>query len=196
MAMQAAPLHFPEFGEVPESKRHLKVRTLLFELLELAFADRAAIGSDQFVYWDPTNPRVCLAPDAFVKLDQPNDLFGSWKTWQRGVPELGVEVVSDFDDPDREWNQKLTRFNELGVLELVRFDPRLEPPRLQIWDRRDGSLIERDLAQQGAQSLVLPGFWCAVSDAKIGPTLRLSRDPYGADLYLTEAEQLRQIKNG
>lgn len=196
MAMQAAPLHFPEFGEVPESKRHLKVRTLLFELLELAFADRAAIGSDQFVYWDATNPRVCLAPDAFVKLGQPNDLFGSWKTWQRGVPELGVEIVSDFDDPDREWNQKLAGFNQLGVLELVRFDPRVEPPRLQIWDRRDGSLSERDLSQQGAQSLVLPGFWCAVADAKLGPTLRLSRDRDGLDLYLTEAEQLRRITNG
>lgn len=195
MAMQAAPLHFPEFGEVPESKRHLKVRTLLFEVLELAFADRAAIGSDQFVYWDATDPRVCLAPDGFLKLGQPNDLFGSWKTWQRGVPELAIEIVSDFDDPDREWTHKLARYHELGVTELVRFDPRIDPARLQIWDRWGDTLVERQPSQHGAQSRVLPGFWLAVNDAKLGPTLRLSRDAEGVDLYLTEAEQLRQVKH-
>ena len=58
-------VHFPVEAEVPESKRHLQLRTLLFQFLELAFAKEAAIGCDQFVYWDPTEPRVCLAPGAF-----------------------------------------------------------------------------------------------------------------------------------
>ena len=71
------PLVFPSEQEVPETKRHLKLRTLLFELLELAFAERAAIGCDQFVYWDPTDPKACLAPDAFVRLGQPDFLFRS-----------------------------------------------------------------------------------------------------------------------
>jgi len=53
---------------VPEGRRHFEQRTLLCQILKLAFGDRATIGSDQLVYWDPTDPRQCLAPDAFVRL--------------------------------------------------------------------------------------------------------------------------------
>jgi hypothetical protein len=97
------PLVFPSEQEVPETKRHLKLRTLLFELLELAFAERAAIGCDQFVYWDPTDPKACLAPDAFVRLGQPDFLFRSWKTWEHGAPHVAVEIISDADERDRDW---------------------------------------------------------------------------------------------
>lgn len=194
MSMPALALQFPESEQVPESKRHLKLRTLLFELLELAFADRAAIGSEQFIYWDATDPRVCLAPDAFVKLRQPNDLFGSWKTWERGTPESAVEIVSDFDEPDREWAAKLARYAQLGVLELVRFDPRAGGTPLRIWDWHDEALRERELAAPVAPSRVLPGFWCVVEDAGLGPTLRLSRDAAGLELYPTQAERVKQLE--
>ena len=117
------PLIFPSEEEAPETKRHLKLRTLLFELLELAFADRAAIGCDQFVYWDPTDPKACLAPDAFVRLGQPDFLFRSWKAWEHGAPHVAVEVISDADERDRDWGLKLNRYRRLGVSELVRFDP-------------------------------------------------------------------------
>ena len=67
-----APIHFPseESPEehVGETKRHLEARTTLYLLLKDAFADKA-IGSDQFVYWDASDPRKCLSPDVFVKLD-------------------------------------------------------------------------------------------------------------------------------
>jgi hypothetical protein len=44
------PVHFPAEAERLETKRHLKLRTLLFAVLE-TFADRAAVGSEQFVYY-------------------------------------------------------------------------------------------------------------------------------------------------
>jgi len=34
---------------VPETKRHLELRTLLYQVLELPFAEHAAIGCDPFV---------------------------------------------------------------------------------------------------------------------------------------------------
>src|SRR5262245_4315000 len=114
------PVVFPSEAEVPESKRHLKLRTLLHQLLELAFADRAAIGSDQFVYWDPTDPRACVAPDAFVRLGEPDSLFESWKAWERGAPHLAVEIISRSDARDRDWETTLSRYRRLGVSELVR----------------------------------------------------------------------------
>ena len=49
------PLHFPEEAEVPEHKRHLELRTLLYLVLG-TLAREHTVGSDQFVYWDLTNP--------------------------------------------------------------------------------------------------------------------------------------------
>jgi hypothetical protein len=182
-------LHFPEEAEVPEGKRHLQLRTLLFQFLEPAFAHEAGIGCDQFVYWDPTEPRACLAPDAFVRFGQPDDLFGSWKVWERGAPHVAVEVVSDFDEPESVWQEKLGKYRRLGVRELVRFNPVSGDRLLRIWDLVNGDLLERQLSEAKAQSRVLPGFWLNVQSASLGPTLRLSHDEHGERLFLTAAER-------
>jgi len=79
-------LNFPDAAEVPESKRHFELRTLLYQFLKLAFSEVAAIGCDQFVYWDPTNPRACLSPDAFVRFGTKDDLFRSWKSGSAARP--------------------------------------------------------------------------------------------------------------
>jgi Uma2 family endonuclease len=182
------PLHFPEHEQVPETKWHLELKTLLYQFLKLAFADRAHIGCDQFVYWDASNPRVCLAPDAFVRLGGPDELFGSWKVWERGAPHVAVEIISSDDARDRYWEPKLDHYRQLGVLELVRFDPEASQQQLRIWDRIENDLIERRSSAEPAPSNVLPGFWVTVQDAKLGASLRLSRDEAGVALYPTPAE--------
>jgi Uma2 family endonuclease len=184
------PVHFPDTEQVPETKQHFRLRTLLYEFLALAFADRATIGSDQFMYWDPTDPKACLAPDAFVRLGEPDHLFRSWKVWERGAPQLAIEVISDSDERDSDWDAKLQRYRRLGVQELIRFDPEAsEPTRvLRIWDAVEGNLAEREVSGTVAQSRVLPGHWVIVDDAALGPTLRLSHDVLGANLYLTASE--------
>ncbi len=183
------PVVFPSEAEVPETKRHLKLRTLLFELLELAFAERAAIGSDQFVYWDPTDPRACVAPDAFVRLGQPDSLFQSWKAWERGAPHVAVEIISESDERDRDWESKLSRYRRLGVMELVRFDPASSDRPLRVWDLVDHDLVERVLDGCVAASRSLSGYWAVVADASLGPTLRLSHDANATRLYPTRNEQ-------
>src|SRR4051812_18055957 len=92
-----ASVSFPVEGQVPESKRHLVLRTLVYQFLDYAFARVAAIGCDQFVYWDPTDPSICVAPDAFVHFGEPDDLFSTWKAWERGAPHVAVEIISDAD---------------------------------------------------------------------------------------------------
>jgi hypothetical protein len=183
------PVHFPVFADVPESKRHLKQRTLLYQVLDLAFAERAAIGCDQFVYWDPTDPSQCLAPDAFLRLGVRDDDFSSWKVWERGAPEVAVEIISDSDARDRDWNGKLEKYRRLGVRELVRFDAEEEPASLRVWNAVDGDLVERRLDGPAAASQCLPGYWLIAQDAKLGPVLRLARDAEGRDLYPTPVEQ-------
>jgi Uma2 family endonuclease len=190
------PVHFPEHEQVPESKRHFRLRTLLYEFLALAFADGATIGSDQFMYWDPTDPKACLAPDAFVRLGEPDHLFRSWKVWERGAPQLAIEVISDSDERDSDWDAKLQRYRRVGVQELIRFDPETaEPARiLRIWDAVEGDLAEREVTTSAAASRVLPGYWIVVSDTNLGPTLRLSRDALGVNLYQTPSERMHQLE--
>ncbi len=182
------PLHFPEHEQVPETKWHLELKTLVYQFLKLAFADRAQIGCDQFVYWDAANPRVCLAPDAFLRFGGPDELFGSWKVWERGAPHVGVEIISDHDARDRNWEAKLLLYRHLGVRELVRFDPDAAEAKLQVWHRVDDDLVEREPASDSVQSNVLPGHWLVVQDAKLGPSLRLSHDEQGQKLFLTPTE--------
>jgi Uma2 family endonuclease len=182
-----SPVHFPVEAEVPETKRHLELRTLLYQLLKLAFAERAAIGCDQFVYWDPTEPRACLAPDAFVRLGEPDHPFRSWKVWERGAPQLAVEIVSESDERERDWEDKLEKYRRLGVSELVRFEPESQAP-LRIWDSVGHDLLERQLSGASAPSRCLPGFWLVVEQPETGLALRLSHDERGERLYLTPAE--------
>lgn len=183
------PVHFPEAELVPESKRHLEQRTALYQILTLAFRERAQIGSEQFVYWDPTDPRKCLAPDVFVRFGLADEPFRSWKVWERGAPDLAVEILSESDERDRDWNDKLERYRRLGVRELVCFDPEVDPASLRIWDAVEGDLVERELDGPVAPSHCLPGCWRVVPDAALGHLLRLSRDPEGAELFPTPAEK-------
>lgn len=185
------PVHFPEAEQVPETKQHFRLRTLLYEFLALAFADRAMLGCDQFVYWDPTDPKACLAPDAFVRLGEPDQLFRSWKVWERGAPQLAIEVISEHDERDRDWESKLDRYRRVGVVELIRFDPEVTDPAriLRIWDAIEGDLAERQIAGPAAASRVLPGHWLLVQDPVLGPTLRLSHDALGSSLYPTSSEK-------
>ncbi|XXX80278.1 Uma2 family endonuclease [Sorangium sp. So ce134] len=187
-----SPLHFPEEALVPETKRHLELRTLLYLVLK-TFSDRAAIGSEQFVYWSASDPRRCLAPDAFVRLGTPDTPFGSWKTWERGAPELAVEIVSEHDADTQTWEEKLGKYHELGVLELVAFDPEAAPgERLRVWDRIDGDLVERVVEGERSPCTVLDLHWVVVPAAGYPAALRLARTPDGAELVLTPEEAERR----
>jgi Uma2 family endonuclease len=187
------PVHFPVSLKVPESKRHVELRTLIYEFLSLAFADVAGIGSDQFVYWDPTNPRLCLAPDAFVCFGQKDDLFPCWKVWERGVPQVAVEIISDADASELSWNEKLERYRRLGVSELVWFDQARPARPLRIWDFVGDDLLERRLLEPWAQSRHLGGYWLPVEHPNGELLLRLSRDPHGLVLFPTPAERNAQL---
>jgi hypothetical protein len=184
-----AALHFPESALVPETKLHLELRTLLYLFLKRAFADHALLGCDQFVYWDPNDPSACLAPDACLRFGERDVRFGSWKVWERGTPELVVELLSDSDRRSR-WQEKLSKYARLGIHELVTFDAEAPEPKLRLWDSTGSSLVERDLARQGAASSVVPGHWLVVSHPLLGPTLRLSRDGSAGALFPTPEEAL------
>jgi len=183
------PLYFPEEAEMPETKWRLELRTALYQILKLAIGDRATIGCDQFVYWDPTDPRACLAPDSFVRLGQKDEMFGSWKVWERGAPHVAVEFVSEHDTKGETWDIKFDKYRRLGVLELVRFEAEKPGAQLTVWDQVGGHLLNRELADpRRADCRPLGLSWVVVDDADCGTALRLA-DPATNTLLPKPAEK-------
>lgn len=132
---------------MPETQVHFELRVLLYQLLCDHLGLEATVGSDQFVYYDAADPSRCVAPDIYVQLKAPAGKIRSWKVWERGAPDVAVEVVSPSDAPQTPWAEKLARYQSMGVRELVRFAPEARPgePLLRVWDRVDGALLEREL---------------------------------------------------
>jgi len=187
-----SPIEFPESAEVPETGLHLEVRTALYLLVRDFVGERGAVGSKQFVYWDPSDPRQCLAPDLIVRTGAVPGPFPTWKTWERGAPHLAVEVASTFDAGEAEWHRKLARYRKSGINEIARFDPQEARQPLRLWDRFDGDLVERRLDGENALLCdALGAHWCVCSDATLGHVLRLSLDPLGQTLVPTALERER-----
>jgi Uma2 family endonuclease len=193
------PIHFPESEEVPDALRdprrgktgvHLELRTALYFLVRDFVGERGAVGSEQFVYWDPSDPRQCLAPDLIVRMGATPGLFPTWKTWERGAPHLAIEVASVFDAGEAEWQRKLARYRKCGINEIARFDPEDAKHPLRLWDRLEGDLVERDLTGEHALLCDTLGVhWCVQADATLGRVLRLSFDALGQTLVPTVDEQ-------
>lgn len=187
------PIEFPAYEppeeEVSETKRHLENRTALYLVLKDAFAATSSIGSDQFVYWDPKNGRRCLSPDVFVKLGAPDQPFGVWKTWERAAPDVAIEIVSESDQRDEDWEEKLARYRDAGILEIVRFDAEDARRPIRIWDSVSGDLVERAADDPDRLSCRALGLWWIIlQDPTYGPMLRLSRDREGRELLPTPSE--------
>ncbi|HET7543734.1 MAG TPA: Uma2 family endonuclease [Polyangiaceae bacterium] len=183
------PVHFPESAEMPETGTHLELRTALYLLVRDFVGMAGAVGSEQFVYWDPSDPRECLAPDLIVRIGAAPGPFPVWKTWERGAPHLAVEVVSPSDSREAEWLKKLASYRKSGINEIVRFAAEDAVRPLRLWDRFEGDLVERDL--NGEHALLcdtLGVHWCVRSDPTLGRVLRLSRDALGQSLVPTAVE--------
>ena len=184
------PVHFPEEDEVGESNLHLDCRTILYQLLRDLLGTEHSVCSDQFVYWDAADTRRVLAPDVCVRLGTPHAWIDSWKVWERGAPQLAVEIVSASDAGEIPWEQKLARYASCGVLELVRFDPAAEVgDRLRVWDRIEGDLVERAVTGDATPCVTLDLHWVIAPADLVPAALRLARDAGGDDLLLTQREK-------
>lgn len=189
------PLVFPESADVPESQLHLDLRTLLYWLLSEYLGETHTVGSDQFVYWDAADPKCCTAPDVYVKCSPPGERVHVWKVWERGAPDVAVEIVSDSDASPYDWTNKLNVYQSLGVSELVRLDLVTEnASKLRVWNRIDGVLTERVVDSQVAPSLVLDLDWVlapapfAGSSNTLALALRIAKPGNPQALVLTPPE--------
>jgi hypothetical protein len=147
------------------------------------------VGSEQFVYWDPTDPKQCLSPDVLVWTGGPDRSFQSWKVWECGAPHLAIEIISDSDSGNRVWKRKLAAYQRSGILEVVRFDPADAANPLRLWDRVQGDLVEREVTKLGLErSDALGLYWLVEPSPEFGLMLRPCRDAAGREPLLTDEE--------
>ena len=159
------PLYFPssepESERMGQSGRHYRMCNALYEILRAAAGDEHTVSCDAFVYFDAANPERKLAPDGAVKLGVPQHDFDSWKSWERGTPELAFGGTPFPSDSPERWTfeEKLRRYRALGVGQLVVFHVDGEPgSRLRVWDRIDGNLVERTVTDERTPCLTLDAF--------------------------------------
>lgn len=197
------PMHFPSEGPlpwegpqpVPETGRHLLLRTALFLALRHAFQERALVTSEQFVYWDPTDCTQCLAPDVAVRLGGPSEPIDVWKAWELGAPHVALEIASNHDRSKAERDRKLQRYRRAGVQEVVWFDPEDSAVALRLFDLLDGDLVERDsTVPEARRSATLGLYWTVNDDPILGRTLGAAWDATGLSPLPTPEEAERQEK--
>ncbi len=186
---------YPAEDDVPETLLHLRIRTLLYELVRRYLAQQgveALTGSEQFLYWVEDNPLRSLAPDVYVVLGvSPHYDVRSWQTWREGrVPELAIEIVSD--DVDEDYEVGPVRYAEAGVRELVIFDPAEGPGRLrwQVYVRdAEGDLVQtQSTTGDRVPSGVLGCHLRCVEGEDGQPRVRLGVGPEGEELVPTAEE--------
>jgi Uma2 family endonuclease len=172
------PLHFPVSAEVPASQLHLDLPTLLYQLLSEYLGEAHTVGSDQFVYWDASNPKRCVALDVYAKATPRSEPIQSWKVWERGAPDVAVEIVSDSDISEAAWEQKLADYQTLGVKEVVRLDLVSGQTALRVWNRTQEVLTERMLSVDdglcSAPSLVFDFSWVVAPAGGFPRALRIA----------------------
>lgn len=176
------PLRFPSSNsewDMPQSGRHHRMCELMYQVLVAAVGREHTVGGDQFVYYDASTPKRCLAPDAYVKLGVPMHHPDTWRTWADGTPELCVEILSPSDSAEKlTFAEKLRRYEALGTRELVVFNSDAKRGRrLRVWDRVRDDFIERVVLQEKTPCTVLDGVEFVVGKASdLGEVLRITRN--------------------
>jgi Uma2 family endonuclease len=187
----AAALNFPASADVPETQLHLDLRTLLYQLLSNYLGEEFTVGSDQFVYVDASNPERCIAPDVYVKHAPRGEPIKTWKVWERGAPDVAIEVLSDTDSKPGSWDDKFAFYQACGVKELIAIDLLTDVAQLRVWNRVNEVLAERALDGLWAESLVLGLHWVVAPDDHLRRCLRIATQVDPLVLVPTPSESAR-----
>ncbi|MFO0554330.1 MAG: Uma2 family endonuclease [Polyangiaceae bacterium] len=187
---------YPVEEKVGEDLLQRLIIEVLRPLVERWLTDRGVTGltgADQFIYFKRGDVRKRVAPDVFVLPGvRPGRRVRSWKTWEEGVaPSFALEVVSL--DVDKDYVDAPALYRELGVEELIIFDPdfEAEPHRYRFQVYRFGKsrrVVRQVTNEDRVRSKTLS---CWVRATGVGETtrLRLATGTHGDELVLTDAER-------
>ena len=193
----ADPTIYPEEERVGEDMLQRWIVELLRPLLQWWLSRRAVtafVGADQFIYWRQHDPHARVAPDIYVLPGvDPKTRVRTWKLWQdRVVPSFALEVASQ--DWEKDYFEVPQRYDELGVRELVVFDPGYEERaggmRWQVFRRVATRGLVRVEATRGdrVRSKVLR-CWLRAVGQELDTRVRIALGPRGEELVPTAEER-------
>ena len=197
----ADPTHYPVDDAMGESILHKLIVELLRPLVERWLDERAAptfVGANQFIYWVQHEPTRSVAPDLYVLPGVPRDApVKAWKVWETGlVPSFALEIVSN--DVEKDYWLSPARYADLGILELVVFDPESssspERVRWQVFRKSAGGLVLEE--RTDSESVRSTELGCWLRSVGNGPSvrIRLCTGARGEILVATEAEAERAAR--
>jgi hypothetical protein len=194
------PTFYPVDDDMGEALLHRDIaevtRILMQRFLTLQGVV-ARVGANQFIYFVQGNPEKTVAPDVYVlpgvTLDTSIDC---WKVWETGiVPSFALEVVSR--SVKKDYDEVLRRYAELGVEEVVFFDPSprighgsSRRVRFQIYRRIKGrGLVRVEVTNEDRIKSKVLGCWLRRVGSGEQLRLRIATGPNGEHLFPTEAEE-------
>ena len=196
------PTHYPVDEDMGESILHKLIIEILRPLVARWLAERGTpcfVGADQFIYWVQYAPTRSVAPDLYVLPGVPVDAqVKAWKVWETGVvPSFALEVVSD--DFRKDYHDTPVRYADLGVSELIVFDPLSaalpERVRWQVFrhaPQTGFSVVERSDGDRVRSEAL--GCWLRAVGSESELRVRLATGANGDALVPTEAEAERAAK--
>lgn len=196
------PTVYPTEDKMGEESLQRFIVELLRPLVERWLAEKKVLaftGADQFVYWRQHDATRRVAPHVFVLPGvRPGRRIKSWKVWEHGItPSFALEVVSA--DVDKDYVDAPAAYGDLGVDELVLFDPDHEtaPGRVafQVFRRtkKHGLVRIESTSADRVKSRAL-GCWLRAVGVGDALRLRLATGPRGDDLVPTAEEYERGEK--
>jgi Uma2 family endonuclease len=192
------PTFYPIEEKVGQDSLQLYILELLRPLIERWYASLGKptfVGADQFIYYERNHPEKVVAPDVYVLPGvRPGRRIKSWKTWKTGVtPSLAIEVVASVEH-EKDYREAPVRYADLGVEELIVFDPDFEAAEDRVrWQRyrklkkRGFVLVETSNADR-LRSRVLGCFLRVVGEGE-DARVRLGTGASGDVLFPTATEE-------
>jgi Uma2 family endonuclease len=197
------PTFYPVDDDMPEGTLQREISEVLRPLLQRFMTGQgkvARVGASQFIYWVQGDPRKSVGPDFYVLPGvPPGTEIECWKVWETGiVPSFVLEVVSRLVKKD--YTDVIARYDELGVPEVIIFDPKAGRPSSkrvlwQIFRRiRGRGLVRVEVSNEDRVKSKELGCWLRVVGKGASLRVRVATGSKGDTILPTEAEALVQAE--
>ena len=196
----SAAVDYPSSDGKPLAENDAQLHAILYAVsaLRVYYAAHADVyvSGDLLIYYEEGNPRVSVAPDAFVVFGVEDRMRMNYKVWEEGKgPDFVLEVASRST-----WREDVERkpgvYAGLGVREYFLYDPRGEylTPRLQGHRLVDGEYERMSAVESIDRTLTMRSETLGLELRAKGGEMRF-RDPATGQDLLSHGEEHAALQN-